>query len=196
MIVIKLGGSLLSDRDSLVQCLETIEKCQKKVVIVPGGGIFADQVRASQKQWQFNDAIAHEMALLAMKQVALLFKGIKHSLLLVENIPSIHHILLNRSAVVWSPSATLSNFSNLDANWDVTSDSLAAWLAGQLGASELILVKSTNIPEGLTYQQMQAKGLVDKAFVRFIHDSSYHVTLVNKHQFNEHRFIESASHFC
>ena len=195
-LVIKLGGSLLSDGNSLIQCLETIEKCKRKIVIVPGGGVFADQVRATQQQWQFNNFIAHEMAILAMKQMALLFKGIKPSWSLAENSETIHHILLNHSTVIWSPHATLFGTSNLNANWDVTSDSIAAWLATQLNAQALILVKSAPIPEDLTHQQMQEKGLVDQAFVRFTQDSSYHVTLVNKHQFNEHRFIERIRHFC
>ena len=46
MIVIKLGGSL-SQAETLVNCLDRLEQHYKNeaVVIVPGGGAFADQVR-------------------------------------------------------------------------------------------------------------------------------------------------------
>ncbi len=37
-----------------------------KVVIVSGGGPFADQVRDAQKRWKFNDQQAHQIALHAM----------------------------------------------------------------------------------------------------------------------------------
>ena len=60
----------MSDVDALSYCLNIIEQNAKdKVVIVPGGGLFADQVRVTQKLWQFNDQVAHQMALLAMQQM-------------------------------------------------------------------------------------------------------------------------------
>ncbi len=57
MKVVKLGGSLLDDPKALTQCLSTIEKAKEKIVIVPGGGLFADQVRAAQQQWNFNEVV-------------------------------------------------------------------------------------------------------------------------------------------
>ena len=51
MIVLKLGGSLLSQA-TLVEFLDLARQYGKgQVVIVPGGGVFADQVRLTQKQW-------------------------------------------------------------------------------------------------------------------------------------------------
>ena len=72
MIVIKLGGSL-SQAETLVSCLDRLEQQykDKPVVIVPGGGAFADQVRLAQGRWQFDDITAHRMAILAMQQMAL-----------------------------------------------------------------------------------------------------------------------------
>ncbi|MGZ5028885.1 MAG: amino acid kinase family protein, partial [Methylobacter sp.] len=54
-IIIKLGGSL-SRSDTLVNCLNTVEQNYRgrAVVIVPGGGAFADQVRLAQQHWQFD----------------------------------------------------------------------------------------------------------------------------------------------
>lgn len=189
MIVIKLGGSLMTDAATLVQCLNTAETIKEKVVIVPGGGVFADQVRASQQQWQFDDGIAHEMAILAMKQMALLFKSLKPSFVLAENTSLIHQAMMNHPVVIWSPDPTVLDVSTIEASWNVTSDSLAAWLAGQLNAKELIVVKSADIPQNLTRQQMQDYGLVDKAFVDFTLSATYNITLLNKHQFNEYFVI-------
>ncbi|HEY8219198.1 MAG TPA: uridylate kinase, partial [Methylobacter sp.] len=78
LTVIKLGGSL-SRTDALVNCLDAVEQNYqgRAVVIVPGGGAFADQVRLAQQHWQFDDNTAHHMALLAMQQMALMFKGLK-----------------------------------------------------------------------------------------------------------------------
>jgi len=186
MKVIKLGGSLMSDVDALRACLNSIEQnAKEKVVIVPGGGVFADQVRKVQKQWLFDDQIAHEMALLAMQQMALLFKSIKPSFLLANHLLSIDN---SAPVVVWSPDIEELNASLVDANWDVTSDSLAAWLAMQLKADELILVKSIDIPADLTILQMQKQGLLDNAFSKYINHALYKITLLNKNSFNEYAF--------
>jgi len=77
MIVVKLGGSLYHN-DKLTLWLEHIAKIAKEenVIIVPGGGPFADQVRQSQLRHHFNDEHAHHMALLAMQQFGLLLLGL------------------------------------------------------------------------------------------------------------------------
>jgi len=190
MRVIKLGGSLMSDETSLVQCLTTIEKKYKgKVVIVPGGGIYADLVRTTQQKWKFSDETAHGMAILAMKQLALLLKSIKPDFILAESVDSLQVKLMNKSPVIWSPDIQEINASSIKTNWEVTSDSLAAWLAGKLNAAELILIKSAEIPVGSNIQQSQHNGLVDKAFKSFTKNNAYKITLINKHQFNEYNVI-------
>lgn len=176
----------MNDVESLTQCLNTIEqKVKDNVVIVPGGGVFADQVRVAQKYWQFNDEIAHEMAILAMQQMALLFKSIKPNFL-VSNTVSIKAA---NKVVIWSPDIQQLNQAGVEASWDITSDSLAAWLAMQIQADELILVKSAKVPKNITTDQMQEQGLVDKAFDQFTQNSSYNIVLLNKYSFNEYTFI-------
>ena len=186
MKVVKLGGSLLDDPNALTQCLSAIEKAKEKIVIVPGGGLFADQVRATQQKWTFNEVVAHEMAILAMKQMALLFYGIKPSFALAETIPSIDQELTRQLVVIWSPDVKVLAASKIESSWDVTSDSLAAWLAGQLNATELIVVKSAEIQQTLTVQQMQDQGLVDKAFSRFTKNTDFNIILINKYRLNEY----------
>ena len=189
MKVIKLGGSLMDDAAVLTQCLNTIkQKTKEHIVIVPGGGMFADQVRSVQKQWGFDDNIAHQMAILAMQQMALLYKSINQYFFLAENISMIKQALINHSVVIWSPDIRELNSASVEASWDITSDSLSAWLANQLMASELILVKSAEIPFELSIQDMQQHGLLDRAFNEFIKNSSYKITLINKHRFNEYAF--------
>ncbi len=187
MRVIKLGGSLLSDPDSLKQCLQTIEqKAGDKVVIVPGGGVFADQIRQQQLKWQFDDLTAHQMAIMAMKQTALLVHSLKPEFKLLDSVTA----LQAASAVsIWSPAIAELDTASIAASWDVTSDSLAAWLANQLTAKELILVKSAPLPMQQDIAQMQQQGLLDKAFARFINNALYNITLLNKHSFNEYTFI-------
>ena len=56
MRVVKLGGSL-ADWDRLPHCLACLVPLG--LVIVPGGGPFADQVRTAYSRWRFDQATAH-----------------------------------------------------------------------------------------------------------------------------------------
>jgi aspartokinase-like uncharacterized kinase len=189
MRVIKLGGSLMQNVGTLTHCLNIIEQKNKdKVVIVPGGGIFADQVRGMQQQWQFDDKIAHQMAILAMQQMALLLNSLNTSFVLANTISAIKQALLSHAVVIWSPDITELALSEVKESWDVTSDSLAAWLATQLTVNELILVKSVKIPQKTSIQQMQKQGIVDQAFNEYALNSIYKITLINQHCFNEYLF--------
>ncbi len=187
MKVIKLGGSLLRDAEALKQCLNTIEQNQaEKVVIVPGGGVFADQVRETQKKFQFDELTAHRMAILAMKQTALLLNNLKPQFVLLNKLTD---LLPKADVMIWSPDLKQLDDSDIEASWDVTSDSLAAWLANQLTATELILVKSVALAEQQNIINMQQQGLLDKAFAGFIKNARYTLTILDKHSFNEHTFI-------
>ncbi len=68
-LVLKIGGSL-AESGRLRAILRLVIRARRRVVIVPGGGPFADAVRSTQASLGFSDAAAHEMALLAMHQMA------------------------------------------------------------------------------------------------------------------------------
>ena len=179
----------MHDMESLINCLKTIEqRNQHKVVIVSGGGVFADQVRELQQHWQFDDKIAHQMAILAMQQMALLLKSRNPSFVLANTTSDIKQSLINHAVVIWSPDITELDLSEVKESWDVSSDSLAAWVATKLNANELILVKSAKIPDKINFQQMQKQGIVDLAFNEYTEKSTYKITLINQHCFNEHLF--------
>ena len=190
MKVIKLGGSLMKDSAVLIDCLNTIEqKYIDKIVLVPGGGVFADQVRSVQQQWGFNDQIAHQMALISMHQMALLFKSIQKSFVLASSISDVQQELSKHSVVIWMPDLEELNAFGVEASWNISSDSLAAWLAEQLTATELILVKSAEIPLKLDIRQMQELKILDQAFNKYSNNASYKITLINKYRFNEYPLI-------
>jgi 5-(aminomethyl)-3-furanmethanol phosphate kinase len=182
MVIIKLGGSLDASR-SLLQCLQRIEQRYPNVatVIVPGGGLFADQVRLAQQRWAFDDNIAHNMALLAMQQMALLIKGLKKNFVLAHKISSIHQ--QSQHTTIWSPDIHELNNAGIPANWDVTSDSLAAWLAQQLAADELVLIKSAAIDPTLSLSELIRLNIVDKAFSNFTQQAHFKITLLQAHTF-------------
>jgi 5-(aminomethyl)-3-furanmethanol phosphate kinase len=190
MVVIKLGGSLLT-YGKLKECLDKIESEYqgRAVVIVPGGSVFADQVRLTQQQWQFNDHAAHWMALLAMQQMAILINAIKLQFPVTCGIPEINYPHI----CVWAPdfhelllTDLVDSYGNL-ANkslWDITSDSISAWLARQLNADELIVVKSATIGDNDTVQELTKREVVDAGFEHYIQQlTSCKLTVINAEKF-------------
>ncbi|WP_428354140.1 uridylate kinase [Methyloprofundus sp.] len=181
MIVLKLGGSLLSHA-ALSQFLQlAIQQGNGQLVIVPGGGVFADQVRLTQQQWQYNDRTAHYMAILAMQQVALLYQGICAELVIVNHIEKVRSCM-PQQVVVWSPLASELDAAGIPASWDVTSDTLAAWLAVELAIDQLILVKSTNFSNTSSLQDLSALGIIDNAFTKFVQNHSLTIDCISYHQ--------------
>jgi 5-(aminomethyl)-3-furanmethanol phosphate kinase len=75
-IVVKLGGSVVRSGE-LAAWLDAIAGARIPIVVVPGGGALADEVRACQSRLGFGDAAAHRMALLAMDQLAWAVAGLR-----------------------------------------------------------------------------------------------------------------------
>lgn len=170
MWVIKLGGSLLSSGSMNKWLSIIIEFGRGKLVIVPGGGSFAAQVREAQKKWRFDDKAAHQMALLAMEQTAHLLKSIEPDLSLTDSIKDIEEIVNQNKVPVWLPCKIIDRSQELSSNWDVTSDSLALWLAGKLKAEHTMLVKSLSA-SNKNARQLSDFDMVDKAFPEFVKKS-------------------------
>ena len=184
MWVVKLGGSLANYPDDLKRWLKILaEAGQGRVVIVPGGSFFADWVREAQKQWGFDDAAAHAMGLRAMEQYGLMLCGLQKSFVPARTEAEIRKALQENQVPVWLPVQTLAS-EDLPPSWDVTSDSLAAWLARRLAAERLVLVKSCPLPKGeMGMAELSRKGIVDAAFPSFVDAAAFKVWLVNREDY-------------
>jgi len=170
MWVIKLGGSLLLS-ESLKEWLVIIVKHGAgKLVIVPGGGIFADKVRDEQQEWKFDDKTAHQMALLAMEQYAHLLQSYAPDLRFADSIEEIEKAISLNQVPVWLPFKMINTCQDVSENWNITSDSLALWLAGQLDAEHAMLVKSLSL-KNLKARQLSEFEMVDKDFPDFVKKS-------------------------
>jgi aspartokinase-like uncharacterized kinase len=165
-IIVKLGGSLARDRQ-FARWIEAVRQGKSGVIIVPGGGPFADCVRDAQMYMRFSDAAAHRMALLAMEQYAIACASSFPDVLLLSDEAQLRLIGEGRIAC-WLPSRMALGADDLPQNWQVTSDSLAAWLALRLDASALVVVKSVDAKTDLvTAAALVEREIVDPLFARF-----------------------------
>ncbi|MEP9373988.1 dihydroneopterin aldolase [Mesorhizobium sp. KR1-2] len=159
-IVVKLGGSTAYHAE-MREWVRVLAEAPAPLVIVPGGGPFANRVREAQAQMGFSDASAHFMAILAMEQMALALLDMNERFLPARTVEEIDAALARGASPVWLPSQMCYAAADIAQSWDVTSDSLAAWLAGRVDAEALLLIKQTDTFEA----QVDIGGLVAAGFV-------------------------------
>ena len=161
--VVKLGGSTASSAE-MDMWISALAGSTLPLVIVPGGGPFADQVREAQTRLAFSDMAAHAMAILAMDQFGHVILDRNESLAAAQSLDDIRRLLGEDRTPVWLPSSAAIPASEVPATWDVTSDSLAAWLTRKIGADSLLLIKQTGaFSADDTVDSLTAGGIVDAA---------------------------------
>jgi 5-(aminomethyl)-3-furanmethanol phosphate kinase len=167
-IVVKMGGSLYNRVSDLVPVLLASGRL---VFIVPGGGMFVDAVRKSR----VDDDSAHWMAIASMDQYGwfIASQGIMTTALMQT---------LDRP-VVFLPYCSMRQYDPLPHSWDVTSDSIAAWVADLLGL-DLLLLKSVDgiLKNGSLMKQVKVPvktDVVDPFFIPFVLEKKVKTTIIN-----------------
>ncbi|HEV7366470.1 MAG TPA: hypothetical protein VGN76_11540 [Gemmatimonadales bacterium] len=145
MSVIKVGGSLATIPHALERvCGELARASQDhRLLIVPGGGPFANAVREFEHQVGMSSDAAHWMAILAMDQYAHVLVGRIAGAVLVDQPGAVAEMVALGRAAVLAPSRWMRSADVLPHTWEVTSDSIAAFVAGALDAARLFLIKPT-----------------------------------------------------
>ena len=168
LTIVKLGGSYALS-PSLPDWLAAITSCAGHIVLVPGGGPFADAVRHAQDAMGFGDEAAHHLALLAMEQYGRALGALADRLVQAASLADIQGAVRDGKIPVWVPARMVLDATDIPASWHATSDSLAAWLAGQIGARHVLLVKHIETAVGpLRLDDLVENGIVDPLFGRFL----------------------------
>ena len=151
-VVMKIGGSLLGLPDLRAR-LERLPPLfgDARPLIVAGGGEAADIVRRWDRRHGLDRSQTHRLAIRSMRL---------NEALLAELIPD-SRLVADRSAAAaaWQarriPVLCAEEFLRADEprseiplphSWDVTSDSIAAWVTIHWPADRLVLVKATALP--------------------------------------------------
>jgi aspartokinase-like uncharacterized kinase len=192
MWVVKIGGSLLGSPE-LARWLEIFAKFSDgQVVIVPGGSLFADAVREAQNLSNASDAVAHKLAVIAMDQFGLLLAGLNPALATASSELEIAERGWQHRGIVWLPSKMVLADDTIPKNWQVTSDSLSAWLANKLGAQQLVLIKARSLDKysktsPVPVEELIEHDLVDSQFIDFTAGQNYQTWLLDK---SDHTLFE------
>ncbi|WP_292364908.1 MULTISPECIES: uridylate kinase [unclassified Methanoculleus] len=168
-LVVKVGGSLF---DRIAPLLEIFREAGRPVLIVPGGGKFADLVR----RLDVSEDAAHWMAIAGMEQFSWYIAS--------HGVPAASTLALPAEVTVLLPYCALRRVDPLPHSWDVTSDTIAAWVAKELPA-DLLLLKSV---DGIRHRRRLLSRVedpsitseeVDPAFIRFVFEHNLRARVVN-----------------
>lgn len=180
MWVVKLGGSLGRD-PVLPRWLEMLaESGGGRVVVVPGGGVFADAARAAQAWWQLDDLAGHNMAVLGMAQTAVMMQALCPALQLATGEERICEVLRRDQTALWLPTDLLRTAPDALTHWGVSADSLALWLARRLHAERLVVVKACAVDATRSLAQLGEAGVLDAEFAAWARDAAFPIELLER----------------
>jgi len=140
--VVKVGGSLAAYPEKLrALCIRLSEVSKKhRLIVVPGGGEFADIVRSLDEKFSLSCGVSHRMAILGMDQYGLLLSDLIPNSLTVRVLERLQCSLDSGGLPVFLPSKLLFQDDELDNSWNVTSDSIAVYIALRLQVQKVLLV--------------------------------------------------------
>ena len=162
-LLLKVGGSL-GRGPSLRPLLQRIALLarRRRLLVVPGGGLFADLVREQMRR-------RGHMALLAMDQYGLLLSSLTRRSTAVDNLRAAELVAETGRVPILLASSLVRNEGSLERSFRLTSDSIAAFLAGRLHTAHLVLLKSIRKAAGRirdrgTAERLARRGIVDPLF--------------------------------
>ena len=148
--VVKIGGSLFPE------CAIELAKQLKNTdsVIILGGGEFANLIRKYNDEMNFTEETNHWTAIDCMDIIAKLVDDKVDSTGLAHTIDEVNELSDEGLTPIFVVSDFLRSEDPFECSWDVTSDSIAAYVAHLLNANLLIV---TNV-NGIYTQEPKEPG--------------------------------------
>lgn len=166
--IFKIGGKILENRQHLTATVSQLTSLYErnilnKVIIIAGGGSYANLIRLLDQKIHIGDDLSHWMAIYSMdlngKKISRYFPRVKRTKSLEEIEKA------NRILTVFLPYTYLHQYDPLPHSWDITSDSITLFLAYKLKLNECYLIK--NVDGIYNLKEEIIKSLTSEEFLRF-----------------------------
>lgn len=175
VIVAKVGGSLFDLPDVRERVRRWLVTVNESVLLVPGGGTGADVIRRLDRVHGIGEEQAHWLALRVLTVNA-------HFLAALLDAPVVSAPSHPPPLAVLDPHAFCLGDERcavaLPHSWQVTSDSIAARVA-ERSSARLVLLKSIDLPAGISWETAARGGFVDDMFAGVVARAGLPVEWVN-----------------
>jgi len=143
-IIVKIGGKILENKENLESTLFQFNYlCEKnflkKIIIIPGGGSYANFVRKLDTKLSVGDELSHWMAIFAMNCNGIRISQKYEDIRYFNNLNELKKS--NERIVIFLPYDFIYQRDELPHSWDVTSDSITVYIAHHLGLKDCFLIK-------------------------------------------------------
>ena len=159
MWIVKTGGSWVenSKLPTLVNLLQKF--IDQKIVLVVGGGVFADLVRSIYNKNKMSEHTGHILAMKATEIFAYYLRSLNKNIILTSKTTG----FLNKNLNLWLPTMRLSYEPKFEKSWESTSDSIATWLYSHTKSNGLIFIKSLDFLKrnNTTLCELQKNKILD-----------------------------------
>ncbi|ADE37117.1 amino acid kinase family protein [Methanohalophilus mahii] len=185
-VVLKLGGSLIKQGPELLLSLKNWVKDRKiQLLVVPGGGPFANQIRDMEETTGFDDDTAHWLAILSMEQYGIYLRE-KTKIETTATLSSFEGVR------ILLPYRFLTDNDDLPHSWGVTSDTIGAKFAQMSGANYIKVTDVDGIlQEGNLLREITASDIikmgqscVDTCLPNYLIKHEMNCTIVNGNYFS------------
>ena len=173
-LLVKVGGSLGRGRalPPLLHALASLAR-RRRILVVPGGGRFAGMVREEMRRLRIGEEAAHRMALLGMDQYGILLAALAPGAKAVPDLVTARRLARAGRLPILLASGMLMRARGLERTFRLTSDSIAAWLAGRARPRRFVLLKSLAgeggpLPDRAAAARLARRGVVDPLFPAFL----------------------------
>lgn len=144
--VVKIGGSLFPEYTK--ELCDRLTESKEKLVLVNGGGELANKLREYATLFDFSEDVNHWNAIRCMDIVGNFIADQNENIELIsdlEDIEAVHNMGKTPLLLTYS---LIEKEDSLKHSWDITSDSIACWVAHKINAKLLILTNVNGIYNG------------------------------------------------
>jgi aspartokinase-like uncharacterized kinase len=145
--IFKIGGSILEDFKNLNSTISQLaglfkKKIIQRVIIIPGGGSYANFIRKIYNDLKFTDELAHWMSIISMNYNGIEIGKKFPKLEVFEDFNDLKK--KGKTFSMFLPYKFLKENDKLPHNWQVTSDSITLFIAKKVGLNECFLIKDVD----------------------------------------------------
>ena len=139
MHIVKIGGSLTYDAKPLLKALKNYAKeNNKKIIIIPGGGEFANVVRKIDKALNISNSLSHKLAIKCMDLIGEVYAEIGN-IKAYDTLFNLKREIEKEKIAILLPSKILLSTDIAEHSWAITSDSLSLYIGKLLDVREVII---------------------------------------------------------